>query len=333
MRRCTRCTLPETFPEIAFDVKGVCSVCRSFGSPEQFIPSVERLRAKLDELIQRAKSVDRPYHALVAYSGGKDSTYLCHLLKQDYGMSILAFTLDNGFISRQTFTNMARVMDHIGVDHVIARPRFDLAKRIFTTSAESDIYPTTLLKAGSSVCVSCIRMVSNLALQTAIEKRIPLIMLGNSPGQLIQSENEIIYRDNRIPLKMKRRLFKPLADRVGSEVYDYVTLTTDQYRAPEFPYTVNPFPILGYDEAAIYAAIEKLGWQRPKDVDACSTNCQLNSYGIVKHLEKHGYHPYDYEIAMLVRTGNITRDEGLRRLEDSTGKLVQLAKVAEARLA
>jgi tRNA(Ile)-lysidine synthase TilS/MesJ len=268
----------------------------------------------------------------VAYSGGKDSTYLCYLLKKDYDLNILAFTLDNGFISRQTFSNMARVIDNLGIDHVIVRPRFDLAKEVFSTSANSDIYPQSLLKCGSSVCVSCIRMVTNLSLRLALEKQISLLMLGNSPGQLIQSEKEIIYQDNRIPWELKRKLFQPLADRVGKEVFYYVMLDREQYQRSDFPHTVNPFPIIGYDETIIYETIEQLGWRRPADVDACSTNCQLNSYGIVKHIDRYNFHPYDYEIAMLVRLGKITREEALRRLEDSTGRLVQLAGTVARRL-
>ncbi|MDH3457527.1 MAG: hypothetical protein OER90_11880 [Gemmatimonadota bacterium] len=332
MRRCTRCTLPETFPGITFAADGTCSVCAEFAERDQFIPSLKRLRAQFDQLVAKAKASDCHYHALVAYSGGKDSTYLCYLLKKDYGLNILAFTLDNGFISRQTFSNMARVMDNLGIDHVVTRPRFDLAKEVFSTSANSDIYPQSLLKCGSSVCVSCIRMVTNLSLRSALEKHIPLIMLGNSPGQLIQSEKEIIYQDNRIPWELKQKLFQPLADKVGKEVYHYVMLEREQYQRSDFPYTVNPFPIIGYDEKIIYETIEQLGWRRPADVDACSTNCQLNSYGIVKHIERHNFHPYDYEIAMLVRLDKITREEALRRLESSTERLVQLASAVSDKL-
>ena len=30
MKRCTRCILPETFPGIRFDEKGVCNYCTSY---------------------------------------------------------------------------------------------------------------------------------------------------------------------------------------------------------------------------------------------------------------------------------------------------------------
>ena len=34
LRRCTKCVLPETFPEITFDSDGVCSVCNDFELPK-----------------------------------------------------------------------------------------------------------------------------------------------------------------------------------------------------------------------------------------------------------------------------------------------------------
>ncbi|MCK5116918.1 MAG: hypothetical protein KAR44_09985 [Candidatus Aegiribacteria sp.] len=30
IRRCTRCILPESYPDIDFDSKGVCRMCREF---------------------------------------------------------------------------------------------------------------------------------------------------------------------------------------------------------------------------------------------------------------------------------------------------------------
>ena len=51
-------------------------------------------------------------------------------------------------------------------------------------------------------------------------------------------------------------------------------------------------------------------------MDPNSSNCQLNSLGIINHKEKLNFHPYDYEMSMLVRLGIISRDEALKRVED-----------------
>jgi len=329
MKRCLRCILPESFPGISFNSGGICSVCEKFDKKPNPIISLEKLKEKFNQIIDESKSRSLCYDALVAFSGGKDSTYLVYKLKKDYGLKILAFTFDNGFISENTFRNIRKVLEILNVDHIIVKPRYDLTKKIFLTSATDDIYPSHLLKFGSSICISCIRIVNNISLKTAIDKKIPMVMLGNSPGQLIQSESEIIYRDNQIPYEMKKRLFKPLAEKIGDDVYDFLLLTEEEYHTSPFPYTISPFPLIGYDEKIIYQAITELGWRRPKDVDPNSSNCRLNSFGIVKHKEKLNYHPYDYEMSMLVRLGKISREEALRRVEDPEGLTIKVAEKVE----
>ncbi|MBC2714567.1 MAG: hypothetical protein HF978_04585 [Desulfobacteraceae bacterium] len=325
MQRCISCILPVTFPGIEFNSSGVCSVCEKYKEQKAYLPSLQKLKVKLDKIINENRSTNTQYDALVAFSGGKDSTYLIYTLKKEYNLKILAFTFDNGFMPDHTFLNIKNVLEKLDVDHLILKPRYDIIKRIFSTSAEEDIFPTSLLKFGSSICISCIRMVTNLSLKTAIEKQIPMVMIGNSPGQFIQSENEIIYKDNRIPYGLKRRLFKPLADKISEDVYYYFLLDKEQYKTRPFPYTINPLPIIGYDESQIYKIMTKLGWKRPDDVDPNSSNCQLNALGIIKHQEKLNFHPYDYEMSMLVRLGIISRDEALRRVEDPTGQTADIA--------
>ena len=106
-------------------------------------------------------------------------------------------------------------------------------------------------------------------------------------------------------------------------------LTKEEYEARPFPYTVNAFPLIGYDESEIYKTIEKLGWKKPEDVDPNSTNCRLNSLGILKHKEKHRFHPYDYEMSMLVRLGIISREQALERIEDPKKKVIALAQAVK----
>lgn len=326
MKRCIKCILPETYPNLEFNDEGLCSICQTFQEKENFIPSMDKLKTKLNDIIQNSKDKQNVYDGLVAYSGGKDSTYLIYKLKKDYDLNLLAVTFDNSFITPQTFKNMKIVLEKMGVDHIVFKPRYDLMKKIYFTSANTQIYPISLLKFGSSVCISCIRMVTSMSLRFAVEKNIPMILLGNSPGQLIQSEDEILYRDNRIPYGLKKSMYKKLAESVGNDIYRYLMLDKESYQSKSFPYTCSPFPIIGYDEKEIYEAIESLGWVRPTDVDSCSSNCQLNSYGIIKHCAAHNFHPYDYEMSMLVRLGTINREEALRRVDTSDPLVVDLSQ-------
>jgi hypothetical protein len=109
-------------------------------------------------------------------------------------------------------------------------------------------------------------------------------------------------------------------------------LTAEEYRTTPFPTIVSPLPIVGYDEAEIYRSIDALGWSRPNDVDPNSTNCRLNSFGIIRHVNRHRFHPYDYEMSQLVRLGSMSREAALEKLEDRGGSVVEIAEQVEKEL-
>ena len=109
MRFCSRCILPETFPGIHFDEKQVCNYCRQFECEGGPLPPELKARnsAWFDRLIAARRGKGR-YDCLVGMSGGKDSTYVAYVLKEKYGLSILGYTFDNGFLSETARGNIAR---------------------------------------------------------------------------------------------------------------------------------------------------------------------------------------------------------------------------------
>lgn len=329
MKRCTKCILPETFPGISFAEDGVCSICSDFAERGPSVNSANHLSEALSEIIEASKAKRQQYDAVVAFSGGKDSTYLVYLLKEKFDLRLLAVTFDNGFLSDSCSANMRNVVAALNVDHTIIKYRQDHLNGVFLESALSPVYPDHLTKFGSGVCISCIRMVMTASLRTAIEKQIPMVMLGNSPGQVLRSDEELIYQDNKIPFALRRQLFAKVAERRGSWVYDYLMLTAKEYKTNPFPYIISPLPIIGYDEAEIYRTIAELGWSKPKDVDPNSTNCRLNAFGIIEHKNRYKFHPYDYEMSQLVRLGSMSRDTALEKVEDPAGKVIDVAVQVE----
>ncbi|MBE0555886.1 MAG: hypothetical protein IH628_01530, partial [Proteobacteria bacterium] len=207
MRICNRCILPETFPNVKFDADGVCNHCRQ-DEPALAESSAKKAeyRQKLDDLISATRDRAPAYDAVMAYSGGKDSSYTLKLLKERYGLRIIAFTLDNHFVPPVTWDNIRTVVDGLGVDHMTLRPSWSLMKELFTVTAREDIFsPATLLRA-SSMCTACISIVKGLALKTALEMSIPLVAFGWSPGQApiqsaIMKTNPSLIRQNQKVLK------------------------------------------------------------------------------------------------------------------------------------
>jgi len=77
---CRGCVLPDTFPGIQFDHSGVCQYCRTPVSRDD-----QETKAKYNQrfhtLLATQVQSESSYDVLVAYSGGKDSTFTLDLLK------------------------------------------------------------------------------------------------------------------------------------------------------------------------------------------------------------------------------------------------------------
>lgn len=312
MRLCRRCVLPENFPGIKFNEDGVCQYClQSKGEDDREIKKRE-YRERFESLI-REHGGKGGYDALMSYSGGKDSTYTLSLLREEYGLNVLAVTFDNGFLPDETFKNIRRVAENLRFDHLLFKPRFDVLRDIFVGCAGRDIYPATTLLRASTICTSCMAIVKFSSLRTALEKNIPFIIFGWSPGQ-IPLASSIMKNNPQMVRAMQKALFEPLAKLAGDRIRPYF-LEEHHYRdSPSFPFNISPLAFLDYDEKKMLEKVRRLGWKAPAEVDANSTNCLLNSFANIVHRQRHGFHPYVFELAKLCREGYLDRSDALEKL-------------------
>lgn len=114
LKRCTKCILPETFPFIEFDEKGVCNICNNYVKKNQPKPIEE-----LKELVEPYRRTDGQPDCLVPFSGGRDSTYVLHIVKNILQMNPIAFTYDWGMVTDLGRRNIARVTGKLGVENII----------------------------------------------------------------------------------------------------------------------------------------------------------------------------------------------------------------------
>ena len=318
MRICSNCVLPETFPGISFDQQGVCNHCQQFVDArmkheEDKVRYAQKFAELIEQLGQQQRGPQRSYDILMAYSGGKDSSYTLSLLRKKYGLRVLAMSLDNGFLSPQAVENIRVMTDVLGIDLVFFKPRWDLLKKIFITAAEKELYPKKTLERASTVCTSCMGLVKAVCMKLAIELDIPMVGYGWSPGQApVQSS---IMRNNPALVKMSQQaMMHPLREVAGEEILEYF-LKEKHYADPEkFPWNVHPMAWEFYEEKMVVEEIAKLGWVAPSDTDTNSTNCLLNAYANHVHTSRYGFHPYVWEIANMVRYGVMPRSEGMLKI-------------------
>ena len=146
LKRCVRCVLPETFPNLTFNSEGVCRYCTSF----EEIP----LRG-LKELMKIGGNLHRPNRqdCLIPLSGGRDSCYGLHFVKNVLGLNPVAFTYDWGFVTDQARRNISRICGELNVEHIlvaadIRQKRQNVKKNVAAWLAKPDISMVPLFMAG-----------------------------------------------------------------------------------------------------------------------------------------------------------------------------------------
>ena len=286
-----------------------------------------KYRERFGQLINDIKDRAPVYDVILAYSGGKDSSYTLKLLKERYELRIAALTFDNHFVSPVAMENIKKVTGVLKVDHICFRPPWQFAKKLFTLTAKEDIFPQPTLLRASTICTACIGIVKSLVLKTALEMSIPLVAFGWSPGQApIQSAilktNSALTQQNQLslinafPSDIKHEMQKYQIPEVYYEIYK-----------DRFPHNIHPLAFFNYDEENIKNKLNELGWHAPIDTDTNSSNCLLNAFANQCHIERHGFHPYVWEIANMVRKKVLSRDEGIEKIyTDQDLSMVNYAK-------
>jgi asparagine synthetase B (glutamine-hydrolysing) len=131
LRRCTKCILPETYPFVDFDEHGVCRYCRTW---KKIQPKGEQ--ALLDA-VAPYRSKDGSPDVIVAYSGGRDSSYGLHYVKKVLGMNPIAYTYDWGMVTDLARRNQARVCGKLGVEHIIRSADITTKRRYVRRNVEA----------------------------------------------------------------------------------------------------------------------------------------------------------------------------------------------------
>ena len=114
LKRCKTCILPETFPYIQFYEDGECNYCKSYKKKNQSKPI-----ADLHKLIDSYRKTNGQADVLIPFSGGRDSSYVMHVVKNELGLNPIAFTYDWGMVTDLARRNIARVCGKLGVENII----------------------------------------------------------------------------------------------------------------------------------------------------------------------------------------------------------------------
>lgn len=165
MSACTKCLLPDKYPNILFDSSGVCSFCNH---PKQFKPLGE---SRLLAIFEKVKNSNKEHDALVPLSGGKDSTYILHLAVKVYKLKVVAMTYDNGLLSEIALRNIKKAIDITGVKHVFCKPNPDIQRAVYRD----------MFRLSGDICGACDIATKAHILKVSKDYKTPIILYGTSP--------------------------------------------------------------------------------------------------------------------------------------------------------
>lgn len=147
---------------------GVCRLCASHGGKTDW----DRLEADFARIADGLKMRGGRYDCMVPITGGKDSSFVLHYVRNVRGLNPLAFTWDNGMIRKSAWRNIERAVKAMGIDHEVVKFDPDYWKRTLRAT----------LRQIEKVCF-CPMFVLLSGIPVAVKHGIPAIITGFSEGQ------------------------------------------------------------------------------------------------------------------------------------------------------
>lgn len=300
MKKCRKCLLPETVVDSDIDASGVCRFCREHGTNPLEPVSRDQFKDDLERTLAAAhRNPGSEYDCLVPFSGGKDSLYLLHRLKRDYGLRVLAYTC-NIDLPDAAWSNIRTALKALDIDHLVYAPAPAFLKKLFAyllrnQEARGAVYTVSYVYAP---------LFEGSAIRLAIEKGIPLILAGYSPGQpepermLYEFAPELIRSEDWTPPRLTD--CGEFTEDELAHFYNPLKLSP----GTRFPRYLAPFHAWDYDQDEVMKAVVRLGLvKRRSHASPIVSNYPINWLMMYSDLHHFGYNPYTPEFSALIREG------------------------------
>lgn len=304
MSNCKNCLLPAAVPGANLDVSGTCATCRDpLALSNSLEDSARRLRQiDLEQALEQCRGQGE-YDCILNLSGGKDSCYLLYKLRREYGLNVLAFTTDMN-VPAVAWRNIRRTVELLDVDHLVYKPPTEFYRKLFRYLLQNQ----EERGAVRTVCYVCAPLFEGYALKVAVEKNIPLVLAGYSPGQpepermLYEFSRELLCETDWTPPEVR-----------DSGIFEEAELERfwNPLRYPhgtQFPRYLAPFHAWDYNQAEIMKKVVELGLiGSRRNASPVHSNCPVNWLLMYSDLKNLGYNPYAPEFARLIREGKASR--------------------------
>jgi len=329
LRRCTKCILPETFPGIKFDKEGICNYCKEYEPIKVFGEE------KLKEILDKYRNKGEKYDCVVPISGGRDSANVLYNIVEKYNMRTIALTIDSGAMLPEAYRNIETITKKLGVEHVYLRDE----KQIEISKKNTKIKFHAWLKKPSINTIVPVLNASDKTMNLKIYKfaeknKIQLVLGGNNIGNSSFEQEHWktgfmhVFPDNRGNYTEYQKIklsflflyeflknyhnyhysvFKEYFE--GSLVYFF-----ESYLKPKNVQNVGFYDYIYWNEKEILENVYKIGWKGAEDA---TTTWRIDdaAYPLINYIYYNlvGFTEHDEMYSKMIREGQITREEGLKR--------------------
>ncbi len=280
-RRCSRCIVSEKYTPLT---AGVCGACLELprgqaagAAPAGESEAPQSMKADFEATIHAHTGRGR-YDAVLMLSGGKDSAYILHRLKEEFpAFKVLCVVVDNGFMSPHAVN---------GARHVAGKLNADL----MVVNSHVDEFAAVIRRAFLS-----------------LDGRGAYGVVDFADGELIFEVGRRIAAALGIPLMIGGLSWVQVQMIVGIDGY--------ALRRPGEPAQVFPLAVWRVNEQEIRAQVRALGLLPPGTDSPVQSNSDLILAMSVIDVLNLGYCSFEPEFAQMVRQGKTDRKTWLHLFE------------------
>jgi N-acetyl sugar amidotransferase len=123
---------PEIGVNLILDEESICSACRVTEEFERLTDDFWGIREKkFVQLIESYRNKEgENYDCIIAVSGGKDSYWQTHLIKEVYGLNPLLVTYHGNNYFPEGQANLDKMREVFGVDHAVFGPSIETLRKL-----------------------------------------------------------------------------------------------------------------------------------------------------------------------------------------------------------
>jgi len=302
---------------INFDKEGVCDACRVAERKNAEI-NWESRENELKDLCDRFRSKDGSYDCVVPGSGGKDSFYAAHILKYKYKMNPLTVTWAPHMYTPWGWRNFQAWL-HAGFDNYLFTPNGRVHRLITRLAVENLFHPFQPFMIGQKSYAPKMALLNNIKLVIYGENEAEY---GNPIGDTETAKRDWKYftAEDKSKIYLGGTSIQEL-----KENYGMVDCDLDAY-LPADPQQIEENKVevhyLGYylkwhPQSCYYYSVEHGGFEAsPERTPGTyskynSIDDKIDDFHYFTTLTKFGIGRATYDASQEIRSGDITREEGV----------------------